>query len=112
MSLELYKKAFGNVNVDVSTAYYYLGNYFYRIKNYNKALSYFQLSLIAGFPGFTSENILDNPEISKENLISMSQAKMRNGSPISIAKSESFESRSAEIYVERKALMTTCPHIP
>jgi CHAT domain-containing protein/Tfp pilus assembly protein PilF len=68
MSLELYKKAFGNVNVDVSTAYYYLGNYFYRIKNYNKALSYFQLSLIAGFPGFTSENILDNPEISKENL--------------------------------------------
>lgn len=67
-SLDQYKKAFGPVNIDVSTAYYYIGNYYYRAKDYTKALNYFQLSLIAGFPGFTSQNISDNPDISKENL--------------------------------------------
>jgi len=67
-SLALYQKAFGPVNIDVSTAYYYIGSYFYREKDYNKAINYFQLSLIAGFRGFTSMNFSDNPEISKENL--------------------------------------------
>lgn len=67
-SLGLYKKAFGSENIDVSTAYYYIGNYYYRIKNYIKAVNFFQLSLIAGFAGFTSENIYDNPEITANNL--------------------------------------------
>ena len=67
-SLNKYKKAFGDVNIDVSTAYYYIGNYYYRAKSFNKALSYFQQSLVAGFPGFISQNISDNPDISKENL--------------------------------------------
>ena len=64
-SLNLYKKSFGNVNVDVSTAYSYIGKYYYRINNFSTAISYFQQSLIAGFPGFTSMNISDNPDISK-----------------------------------------------
>ena len=67
-SLDLYKKSFGNVNVDVSTAYSYIGKYYYRINNFSTAISYFQQSLIAGFPGFTSINISDNPDISKESL--------------------------------------------
>jgi len=66
-SLELYQKSFGPVNIDVSSAYYYIGNYYFILKNYNTALSYFQHSLIAGYPGFTSENISDNPEIITEN---------------------------------------------
>jgi CHAT domain-containing protein/Tfp pilus assembly protein PilF len=68
MSLDLYKKAFGPVNIDVSTAYYYIGSNYYRAKNYSKAVSFFQLSLISGFPGFTSDNIFDNPEITVNNL--------------------------------------------
>jgi tetratricopeptide (TPR) repeat protein len=67
-SLYLYKKSFGNVNIDVSTAYNYIGRYYDRSKNYSKAISYLQFSLIAGFPGFTSQNISDNPEISSENV--------------------------------------------
>ncbi len=67
-SLDLYKKAFGPVNIDVSSAYYYIGDYYYRDKEFNKALNFFQLSLIAGFPGFTPKNIFDNPNISKENI--------------------------------------------
>lgn len=67
-SLDLYKKAFGQVNIDVSTAYHYIGNYHYRAHDYSQALEYFQLSLIAGFPGFTSAHISDNPEITKDNL--------------------------------------------
>jgi CHAT domain-containing protein/tetratricopeptide (TPR) repeat protein len=68
MSLDHYKKAFGQVNIDVSTAYYYIGSYYYRAKNYTKAIDLFQLSLISGFQGFTSRNIADNPEITKDNL--------------------------------------------
>jgi len=68
MSLELYKKAFGPVNIDVSTAYYYIGSNYYRTKNYTKAINFFQQSLIAGFAGFTSDNIYDNPEITANNL--------------------------------------------
>ena len=67
-SLDLYKKSFGKVNIDVSTAYNYIGRYYYRVKNYSTAITYFQLSLVAGFPGFTSHNVADNPEISKVNL--------------------------------------------
>jgi len=67
-SLELYKKAFGQVSIDVSTAYYYIGNNYYRAKNYNKAIEYFQEALIAGFPGFTSKSFSDNPDISKNNI--------------------------------------------
>jgi CHAT domain-containing protein/Tfp pilus assembly protein PilF len=67
-SLVLYKKSFGNVNIDVSTAYNYIGRYYYRIKSYSSSISFFQLSLIAGFPGFTSQNVSDNPDILKENL--------------------------------------------
>lgn len=67
-SLEDYKKSFGPKNIDVSTAYYYIGSYYDRKNDHKKAISYFQLSLIAGFPGFASQNISDNPEITKENL--------------------------------------------
>ncbi len=67
-ALELYIKAFGPVSIDVSSAYYYIGDYYYRAKEYNKAINFFQLSLIAGFPGFTSKNYTDNPDISKENI--------------------------------------------
>jgi CHAT domain-containing protein len=67
-SLNLYKKSFGNVNIDVSTAYNFIGSYYSRINDFKKALTYFQLSLIAGFPSFTSNNISDNPEISSDNL--------------------------------------------
>lgn len=67
-SLELYKKSFGNVNVDVSTAYSYIARYYFRIKNYSTAISYYQLSLVAGSPGFKSLNVADNPQISKESL--------------------------------------------
>lgn len=67
-SLDIYKNSFGNVNIDVSTAYNYIGSYYSRIHDFKKALSYFQLSLIAGFPSFKSNNISDNPEISSDNL--------------------------------------------
>jgi CHAT domain-containing protein/tetratricopeptide (TPR) repeat protein len=67
-SLYLYKKSFGDVNIDVSTAYNFIGSYYNRINDFKKAVSYFQLSLIAGFPSFTSNNISDNPEISSDNL--------------------------------------------
>lgn len=67
-SLELYKNTFGNVNIDVSTAYNYIGRYYDRIHQYDKALRNIQLSLMAGFPGFSSQNIADNPVISPENL--------------------------------------------
>ena len=67
-SLELYKQTFGNVNIDVSTAYYYIGLYYYRAKQYEEAITYFQSSLISGFPGFTSTSFSDNPEIKKANL--------------------------------------------
>ncbi len=67
-ALVLYKKSFGNINIDVSTAYTYIGSYYNRMNDFKKAISYFQLSLIAGFPGFTSQNIADNPVISNENL--------------------------------------------
>ncbi len=67
-STDLYKKVLGKVNIDVSTAYYYTGNYYYRAKSYEKAIQFFQQSLMAGFPGFTSEKISDNPQIQKDNL--------------------------------------------
>ena len=67
-SLELYKQIFGELNVDVSTAYYYIGLNFYRLKRYEEAIKYFQSSLISGFPGFTSLKFSDNPEIQKANL--------------------------------------------
>ena len=67
-SLSVYKKTFGNVNIDVSTAYNYIGRYYSRINNYTTAIRFFQLSLIAGFPGFTSQNISENPKILIENL--------------------------------------------
>lgn len=67
-ALDLYKKSFGNVNIDVSTAYNYIGSYYDRVNDFNKAISFFQLSLISGFPSFTSRNVADNPEISSENL--------------------------------------------
>ena len=68
MSLDLYKKAFGQVNIDVSTAYYYIGLNYYREKKYLNAINYFQLSLIAGFQGFISQDFSDNPVISDEDL--------------------------------------------
>lgn len=68
MSLNHYIKSFGRESIDVSTAYYYIGNYYFRAKNYTTALNNFQLSLIAGFPGFKSLNFSDNPEITKANL--------------------------------------------
>ncbi|MFZ4547923.1 MAG: CHAT domain-containing protein, partial [Bacteroidales bacterium] len=67
-SLELYKQTFGEINIDVSTAYYYIGLYYYRAKHYGEAIKYFQSSLVSGFPGFTSSNFSDNPEIQKANL--------------------------------------------
>jgi len=67
-SLDQYKKSFGLHNIDVSTAYYYIGNNYFREKDYNTALKFFQLSLIAGFSEFTSNNFSDNPEITKDNL--------------------------------------------
>lgn len=67
-SLDIYKKSFGNVNIDVSTAYNYIGSYYNRVNDFKKAINYFQLSLISGFPSFTSQNMADNPEISLENL--------------------------------------------
>jgi hypothetical protein len=48
----------------------------------------------------------------EENCISISQAKTRNGNPRSVEISINLVSNSSEIYVERKALITTCPHIP
>jgi len=67
-SLELYKKVFGNINIDVSTAYNFIGRYYDQLNDYSKTLHYTQLSLIAGSPGFTSLNISDNPAISADNL--------------------------------------------
>jgi len=67
-SLDLYKKSFGNISIDVSTAYNYIGRSYYRAKNYGFALNFFQHSLIAGSPGFTNPNIAKNPSISKDNL--------------------------------------------
>lgn len=67
-SLNYYIKAFGKQNIDVSTAYYYIGTYYFRAGNYNKAIDYFQHSLNAGFPGFSSQNISDNPVITREDL--------------------------------------------
>jgi CHAT domain-containing protein/tetratricopeptide (TPR) repeat protein len=68
MSLEIYKKSFGPDNIDVSSAYFYIGNFYFRSKEYMKAINFFQLSLNAGFQGFTSKNASDNPNISIENL--------------------------------------------
>ena len=68
MSLNHYIKSFGEKNIDVSTAYYYIGMYYDREKDRYKAISYFQRSLIAGFPEFTSQNFADNPQIKTENL--------------------------------------------
>lgn len=67
-SLILNLKIFGPNNIDVSTAYYFIGNYYYRVNNYTESVRYFQKSLIAGFQGFTSQNISDNPEIPTDNL--------------------------------------------
>jgi len=67
-SLNVYKKVFGQVNIDVSTAYFYLGSYYFRTKKYSQAIEYFQLSLTSGFQGFSSKTFNDNPSISKENL--------------------------------------------
>jgi len=67
-ALDLYKSAFGDVSIDVSTAYSYVGGYYYWRKDYNKAIGFYQQSLIAGFPGFTSLSFSANPEISKDNL--------------------------------------------
>jgi hypothetical protein len=52
------------------------------------------------------------PDMPKENCISISHAKTRKGKPRSIAISENLTSNSGEMYVERKALITTWPHIP
>jgi CHAT domain-containing protein len=68
IAAELYEKAFGPESIDVSSAYYYIGNYYFRNKQFNLALDYFQLSLIAGFPGFSSKNIYDNPDIKNSDL--------------------------------------------
>ncbi len=67
-ALAISLKSFGPVSLDVSTAYFYIGNYYYRVKEYDKALNYCQLSLIAGFPGFTSRFQSDNPDITKADL--------------------------------------------
>ncbi len=67
-SLSVYKETFGDVNIDVSTAYYYLGRYYYRDNDFGTANKFFQQSLISGFPGFSSQNLSDNPVISAENL--------------------------------------------
>jgi hypothetical protein len=47
-----------------------------------------------------------------ENCKSISHAKIRNGNPRNIAISENRAISSEEMYVERKALITTCPQIP
>lgn len=67
-ALQSYHKTFGPLNVDVSTAYYYIGLHYKRIKHYEKAASYFQHALVSGFPGFNSENLNDNPTLKQENL--------------------------------------------
>ena len=67
-SLALYKNSFGENNIDVSTAYYYIGLYYYWKKDFVQAADYFQHSLNSGFPKFTSQNLADNPAISNENL--------------------------------------------
>jgi CHAT domain-containing protein len=67
-SIELYKKAFGEISIDVSNAYYYLGLYYFRMKDYEKALANFQQSLKSGFPGFKSNDFRDNPDITGLNL--------------------------------------------
>jgi hypothetical protein len=60
----------------------------------------------------TNQLLFFLPEIPKENCISISHAKTRNGNPSSIAIFENLERSSADMYVERKALITSCPHIP
>jgi hypothetical protein len=62
---------------------------------------------------FNSRNIKTNqllfflPDMPNENCNSINQAKTRNGNPRSLEISENRTSCSGEMYVERKALITT-----
>lgn len=67
-SLELYQSTLGEVNIDVATAYYYIGLYYFRKSDYRDAVAYFQKSLVAGFPKFTSTAFNDNPAVGPTNL--------------------------------------------
>jgi len=67
-SLEIYKSTFGDKNTDVSTAYFYIGRYFLNQNNYEKALVYLQLSLIASQSSFSSNDFNNNPQYLKSEL--------------------------------------------
>jgi hypothetical protein len=52
------------------------------------------------------------PDRLPENLISINQAKTRNGNPKRMAIFEILVRISGEITSDRNILITTCPHIP
>jgi hypothetical protein len=60
----------------------------------------------------TNQLFLFLPERLPENLISISQANIRNGNPSSIAISDNLERISEEMMGVRNVLISTCPHIP
>jgi hypothetical protein len=60
----------------------------------------------------TNQLLVFLPDIPNENCMSISHAKTRNGKPSNIAISENLTRSSAEMYGERNALITSCPHIP
>lgn len=66
--LNIYLELFGNKNPDVASAYKFIGNHYTRTKDYEKALSCFQRSLIAGFTDFNSMKASDNPMILKKDI--------------------------------------------
>lgn len=66
--LKVYKQLYGDKGSDVATAYKYIANHYLRNEDLLKALDNFQESLIAAFSSFNSEDVADNPEISKNEM--------------------------------------------
>lgn len=66
--LQLYRQLNGDKSPDVANALKYIGNYYAYRNDFTKALDFFQKSLVAGFANFNSEDIQDNPEISKNEM--------------------------------------------
>lgn len=64
--LKIYQNLFGEKNPDVATALKFIGNHYTRHNEFDKALTYFQQSLVAGFADFNSLKAEDNPAISKK----------------------------------------------
>jgi CHAT domain-containing protein/Tfp pilus assembly protein PilF len=69
-ALHLSQKKYPEKHPVVTLSYKHIGDHFLKIKNYPKALSFYQKAIISGVQNFNDENFLSNPSIDSLLIIS------------------------------------------